>query len=297
MDDLASLLTALAALAWPAVVFWALREFRQEIHEILPRIRKGKLLGQEVELSTQVKELHAKVIEAAATSVAVAPEPVRIIRPASEPPADVVGIVLAEAARDPIVALLRLDDEIRKSALEIMAVQGMLGGRRNVPLEQALSEIQNWGALPHNVPSSVRLFRDVRNRLVHGSGAKAADIRSALDSGITILRTLQAIPRETHVVADPDVPIFSDQKLTKRITGARGLLLLNTSPGGAATYKSIYPTTRTDYRIGEPVGWEWNDAKVFDQAWYRNPDTAAVAEAWTKSMEFVGRHLRDLTEE
>jgi hypothetical protein len=54
--DLADLISAFAALAWPVVTVAIVSSFRPEIRAILSRIRKGKFLGQEIELA----ELEAK---------------------------------------------------------------------------------------------------------------------------------------------------------------------------------------------------------------------------------------------
>ena len=57
---------------------------------------------------------------------------------------------------------------------------------------------------------SVDQFWNVRNRLVHGRDATVDDTLRALDSGVTILRAFQAIPRETHIVHHPGVEVFAD---------------------------------------------------------------------------------------
>src|SRR3984893_17916211 len=48
--DLADLISAFASLAWPVVALAIVKWFRPEIRAILSRIRKGKFLGQEIEL-------------------------------------------------------------------------------------------------------------------------------------------------------------------------------------------------------------------------------------------------------
>jgi hypothetical protein len=56
----------------------------------------------------------------------------------------------------------------------------------------------------------------------------------------------------------------------------------------------IFPTTRTHFQKGKRVAWEWNMAKVWPAAWYRDPDTGEIKEGWVSAAEFVGRHLDDV---
>ena len=49
MTTLIDLLKALAPFAWPLFAFVALLRFEGELKGLLARLRKGKLLGQEIE--------------------------------------------------------------------------------------------------------------------------------------------------------------------------------------------------------------------------------------------------------
>ncbi|HCG5526981.1 TPA: hypothetical protein NJ013_004389 [Vibrio parahaemolyticus] len=51
MNEISELLKAIAALLWPIFAFVTLFVFKDQIAEAIGRLRKGKLLGQELELS------------------------------------------------------------------------------------------------------------------------------------------------------------------------------------------------------------------------------------------------------
>ncbi len=76
--------------------------------------------------------------------------------------------------------------------------------------------------------------------------------------------------------------------------GVNGLILETTAPGGTTKTLRIFPTTQSHYQKGRQVPWEGNLGRVFDQAWYKDPITGQVREAWSSAAEFVGRHLNDL---
>ena len=130
------------------------------------------------------------------------------------------------------------------------------------------------------------------NSIIHGAtDATDNDVFRALDSGISILRSLNALPNEVQVVYHPGVEIFSDAAGTKPIPDAKGIILEIILPGGVTKTLQIFPTTRTHFRKGKKVAWEWNMQQVWPAAWYRDPDTGAIKAAWRSSAEFIGRTL------
>ena len=296
MSEIATLLQAVAALLWPLFAFTTLFVFRRQISDLVKRLKRGKLLGQEIELNESLEALN-KSANTVEQEVAALPPPVTSQTSVVEPPPqqeDTVRLVLSEAAKSPKTALILLASELEKLALQILASTGHLQGRRFMPIIRAIDELQRTLGLPDHVQSSLKLFWSARNRLVHGGEGTDEDILRAVDSGLTILKALQALPRETNVVLEPSVPVYVDEDLTVEMPGERGVILETTAPGGAAKFLRIFPTTRTHFQKGKQVAWEWNTQQVFPQAWYRHPVTQVSTEAWSSAAEFIGRHLDNL---
>ena len=117
MSDYATLLQAIAALLWPLFAFTALFVFRAQIADIAHRLKRGKLLGQEIELNESLKRL-----DESATSIeqTVAALPAQV----NEPPNQeeqlqeerIVRDIVSEAARSPKAALILLASELEKLA-------------------------------------------------------------------------------------------------------------------------------------------------------------------------------------
>lgn len=297
MGDIATLLEAIAALVaalfWPALAFTVLFLFKKEIRELLGRIRRGVLMGQEIELDELDQSAAAAELE-----VAALPRSEEFDEQAPHTPEDEDAIrrVLNEAGRSPKAALLLLRSEMEREANELLGAYGLLRGRSYVPLREAIQMLQQQGALPGHVPSSLNMFLDVVNRLVHGGEAKDDDVLRAIDSGITILRAIRAIPHETNLVYHPGVDLYADPQGRHVQVGSKGVILETESPGGATTSRRIYPTTRDHFQKGKRVAWEWNLDHIYGEMWYQDPDTQQMEKAWDSSMEFVGRHLEDLRE-
>jgi hypothetical protein len=293
--EIATLFQAVAAILWPVFAFTALFVFRAQIVDLARRLKKGKLLGQEIELNESLDALgrSAKTVE---QEVAALPAPVNPSPAPQEQAAEeaTVRLVLSEAAKSPKAALILLASELEKLALQILASTGHLQGRRFLPIQRAIDELQRTLGLPTHVQSSLKLFWSTRNLLVHGGEGTDKDILRAVDSGLTILKALQALPREINMVYDPATPVYFDPQLTLEMPGVKGVILETIAPGGAVRSLRILPTTRTHFKKGHQVAWEWNMQSVFGQAWYRDPLTHEVKEAWSSSAEFVGRHLDEL---
>lgn len=294
MKDVAALISAIASLLWPLLAFTVLAVYRKQLGNFIARLRKGKLLGQEVELDRSLDKLEesatAVAEEVAALPSAAASETLH------DPPEtdDPSGTILREAARSPKAALLLLASELEREARQLLASVGQLKGQKFVPLSHALEVLQKqFGGLPGHIPSSLKLFWEVRNRLVHGVRAEDEEILRAIDSGITILKALRAFPRETNYVYHPGVEVFRDPDCTVPWPG-KGVILETETPGGTRRFFRIFPTTRTHFRKGERVAWEWDNGNVWKDAWYKNPDTGETELAWNSSMEFIGRHLEDV---
>jgi hypothetical protein len=151
------------------------------------------------------------------------------------------------------------------------------------------------GELPQFIPGALRQFETVRSQILqNGNVTSTSDVISAIDSGLSLLKILYALPIERNVVYSPGVPIYSDASCVTLITDAKGLILETTSPGGGHKVFRIFPTTRTDYVKDEAVSWEWNMSKIWKDAWYRDPDSNEIKLAWNSSAEFAGRDLEKL---
>jgi hypothetical protein len=295
MEHLSTLVQSIASLGWVAFAFVALFTFKSEITRALPRLKKGKILGQEFELTGELNTLENSA-EQAAKEVRELPQgdnPVVIARQGEEIDTRIKQI-LQQATSSPKLALIALRAELERQAVNGLAIRGLLRGRRIAPLKQALVELRQYG-LPAALEGSLELFDSARNKIVHGAGTTDDDALRALDSGLTILRALAAMPSETHVVDHPGVEIFSDPQCTQLIPGVKGVILEATSPGGAIKTKRIYATTQTHFQKGKQVAWEWNSGMQWSKAWYRDPDTGAFKSAWDGCAEFIGRHLDDIT--
>lgn len=302
MVDVSELIKAISTLLWPIFAFCALFCFKKEIAEMIVRIKKGKLLGQEFEMSESLNQLRVSAVTLSAGVASIA-NPAKFVSITEEDVEDIailksqlaITTIIQEAERSPKAALRLLASELEKEAIQIIAVIGKLEGRKHVTITKAVADLDSYyGGLPEYVSSSLLHFWNIRNKLIHGENADDSSILSAIDSGIIILKALQSLPKETNWVHNPGVEIYSDSECKNPIPNIKGLILKTVSPSGTKTKYQIFPTTINSYIKGKRVGSEWNFQNVWNSAWYIDPETNEVRQAWISSAEFTGRHLDEL---
>jgi hypothetical protein len=176
----------------------------------------------------------------------------------------------------------------------LLAATGWHHNIKNTSLSGSVEQLEAQGSLPRYVSTSAKLFDAVRNKIIHGGTATDDDILRAIDSGFQLLKAIESIPLARNIVLRVNVPIYSDSGCTQAINDGMGIILETISPDGDEKSYRIFPTTRTHFQIGKQVAWEWNLAKVWGAAWYRDANTGEIKQAWVASSEFIGRHLDDV---
>ena len=292
MKETAELMKAIATLLWPIFAFVALYIFKPQIAVLLGRLKKGKIFGQDFELTDSLNKLTKSTVELEKETAAL---PILETTHEEFETYNVVKEILSETAHSPKTALILLASYLERDARQLLASMGHLKGQQNIPLSKAIEVLDKQVCgLPGHVPSSLKFFSEARNKLIHGGEASPEDILRAIDSGITILRALRAIPKEVNVVYHPGVDIFIDPLCKTLITNAKGIILETESPGGITKSFRIFPTTRAHFQKGKRVAWEWSFELTWGPTWYKDPNTHEIKKAWDSSTEFIGRHLDEV---
>lgn len=288
------LIIALASLLWPIVTLIIILVFRSDLSALLKRVRKGKILGQEMELDSNVIEFQNAVSEAQEEipNSDVANEQ---FKKESDEIDESIKEVLKAANSNAELGIIKLSSVLER---EIRVLAGSLGqsSQRRVAATHLFSILVEKGYLPQHITKSLKIFWDLRNRIVHGHEKEdERNIVKVLDIGLVLLKTIKSIPHEINIVYHSGVTIYRDENCEEEILNAKGLILETTSPGGAEKFKRIFPTTKPECFIkGKRVSWEWDLSQVWTKAWYKDPDTGEIKMAWHSAGEFIGRSIDDL---
>jgi hypothetical protein len=180
MKDVAELIRAVGTLLWPIFAIGLFFTYKDEIRTLLRRVKKGKILGQEIELDDSLKQLE----QAAKKAETVIP-PIDLLqfgqseketeRTAAELRSqllideeldiggDEIEKILQEAGRSPKAALLLLASKCEKELRELLLSTGWHGGKRIRSMGQGFDVLRQLEILQPNVVSSARLFGNAQS--------------------------------------------------------------------------------------------------------------------------------------
>lgn len=209
------------------------------------------------------------------------------------PNEEAVARVLEEVARSPKGALLLLGPEIERELRKLLWSSGWIQGVGKLTITRSIEHLVKLGVLPENLGSSVSVFLDVRNKLLHGHGVDDDEVIRAIDIGLTILRAVIAIPVQVYEVYHPCVDVYEDAGGLRVRAEVKAVVLQATDRNLKKTLY-VFPTTKTSYQKGKRVSWEWNMGRVVGESWFRHPDTGKIEPAWRSAAEFIGRNLDEL---
>jgi len=272
-----------------------------EFRELLDELKtETELAEDEQQRITLAHAPSAPVVEDSEVPASTAPGPARMGAPggssvSSESDVEraraVTALVLTEAVRSPRVGLIMLTGALEREVRDLLMTTGWATEESGRSLRAGVARLVEVGVLTASAASALNLFSKARNEIVHGHETVSdTEILRAIDAGISLLQTVAAIPRERNTVLHPGVDVYAGASATTPIPGVRGLLLRTENPTRTTTSVRIYPTTKDDYEVGRQVAWEWGPSQ-WGPAWYRDPDSGEVKEAWLGSMEFIGRQL------
>jgi hypothetical protein len=281
------LIIAISHLLWPILCFSILFIYKDEISGILKRLKKGKILGQELELDKDIDDFNQITIQA---SESIPPERNEITDLDGN---DNVTNILDKSISDPKIGIILLSREIEKELNSLIASTGLLKELKIKSVKNSFELLAKNNYIAKPVLDSLAVFWNLRNKIIHGKKIEDdSQLIRVLDIGVNLYNTLKSIPHEKHIVYKTDIPIYSDMLCNVEYPTGKGLML--ESFGIEATHYRIFPTLKTDYKVGDQVSWEWSFSSIWQEAWYRDPDTNEIKMAWGSAAEFIGRSIDEI---
>lgn len=83
------------------------------------------------------------------------------------------------------------------------------------------------------------------------------------------------------------LPFYSDPECRNEIPDAKLAILKPLDPEGRFGDLDVVPTRKV-YQQGQLVRWWLNKDKMWEDCWYRNPETGQIEKPFTAHVEFVG---------
>ena len=94
-------------------------------------------------------------------------------------------------------------------------------------------------------------------------------------------------PQVPYRVLHANVPFYSDPECKNEVKGARITILEALDPDDEFRELDIVPT-RTEYRQGQLLTWSLNNKQIWEESWYKHPETQQIERVWARHVEFTG---------
>lgn len=102
------------------------------------------------------------------------------------------------------------------------------------------------------------------------------------------------MPVVPYRVLYTNIPFYSDPQCAKEVVGGKVIILEALDPDDELNELDIVPTSK-HYEPGQLVRWNLNNKKMWEESWYKNPETNQIEQAWVIHVEFTGQVLSQQT--
>lgn len=103
---------------------------------------------------------------------------------------------------------------------------------------------------------------------------------------------VDSVPLIPFKVIDTEIPFFRDSQCQERVEGAWIAILLALDPEDQIIEQELVPTTKK-YNKGDYVTMNLESKKLWEESWYKNPNTGRVEKAWEIHVAFVGHRISE----
>jgi hypothetical protein len=293
------------SLVWPVAAILIALSFRPQLRELLGRVRKIHAPGFDLEADAErLTQETAEIKDSQYPDIPLkqpqlgAPSSRMLVGNATliDEPTEFEKL-LVTAASAPLGAAVTVRYLVESELRRLLAATGRLSragqGMRQIPFGEILKEAEQSRLLSPELISSIRQFHELANGVIHGQANEQGTGTEITAAGLNIIRALRSIPHQRNFVDEPRVQIFSDKECAIPAEG-HGIILKAVVPPNNQILRPIYPTTKDHFQKNKEVAWEWDSTKRWGPTWYHDPQSGQIKQAWSGSLEFVGRHLEDV---
>jgi len=189
MNLIDAIINSLAEASWPIAVVFIVLKFENEIRNVFNRMKKGKIFGQEFELTEEIDQLKKSTEEAA--------EKIEI--QSSESQSSQSQILDKEIQE--VIKVAAITPEIGITALALLLEREIRDLATSFEISPDLSirklceSLLLKRYLPEQVIKPIKIFFDLRNQIVHGqTQAAESNTLRVLDIGFQLLKIIRVIP-------------------------------------------------------------------------------------------------------
>ena len=102
--------------------------------------------------------------------------------------------------------------------------------------------------------------------------------------------TTSKVPLVPFKVLEAGIPFYTDEACTKMVNDACLYILQGLDPDDPIQELDIVPSTNK-YEAGSYVCIGFKNTKLWEECWFRDPDTREIQKAWVLHTNFIGESI------
>ncbi len=102
--------------------------------------------------------------------------------------------------------------------------------------------------------------------------------------------TTNKVPLVPFKVLEAGIPFYTDEACTRMVEDACIYILQDLDPDDPIRELDIVPSTNK-YEKGSYVNIGYDAPKLWEDCWFRDPDTGEIQKAWTLHTNFIGERI------
>ena len=104
------------------------------------------------------------------------------------------------------------------------------------------------------------------------------------------------MPLVPYRVLYSDIPFYSDPECKEQVAEATIAVVEALDPDELHHELDVVPTL-LQYQPGQLVTWSLNHKRVWEECWYKNPETGQIERAWKFHVEYTGQVISPQAQE
>jgi len=104
-------------------------------------------------------------------------------------------------------------------------------------------------------------------------------------------QTTEKVPVVPFKVVEAGIPFFTDPACTEMVDDACLYILEGLDPDDPVLEMDIVPSTNT-YKKGNFVRIGYDNKKLWEDCWFRDPDSGEIQKAWGLHTNFIGEVIK-----
>ena len=102
--------------------------------------------------------------------------------------------------------------------------------------------------------------------------------------------TTSKVPLVPFKVLEAGIPFYTDKACTEPVEDACLYILQGLDPDDPLVELDVVPSTN-EYQEGSYVSVGYENTKLWEECWFRDPDTGEIQKAWNMHTNFIGERI------